>query len=159
MSLTRKLIYASGAIAAATYTGATSWYYDAEAYLGEGFEIVRPMRGKSFLAATKGLLGTDGYSSSNSYEAALVSPRGIYQRDRHDVARCDAVLMFLVGQTTPSLGCACEAAWAESFGKPVIMIAEPENVHRRHPILGSIPAYVVDNLHDGCDLICGLFGS
>lgn len=153
-----KLIYASGAIAAATYEGATGWYGPAQAYLGGAFQLIRPMRDKSFLAAAGGPIGAGGYSASTTFEAALVSPRGIHRRDKHDVARCDAVLMFLVGQTTPSLGCAAEAAWAECYDKPVVMIAEPGNVHRRHPILGSIPAYIVDNLEDGCELIRGLFG-
>lgn len=159
--MTRKLIYLSGPIAAATYDGATDWYIEAKLrlHLRGDYETIRPMRGKAFLAGkVTGLIGMDGYETDTAYQAALVSPRGIYMRDRHDVARCDAVLMNVLGATVNSLGCAVEAGWADLLGKPVVLVAEPTNPHRRHPIVGSIPAYIVDNVIDAVDLIHGIFG-
>ena len=165
-----RLIYASGHIANTDYDGATSWYQEAMDLLNGPcrpnprplFNLIRPMRGKDFLAKVNGALDFGGnYAvSDTALQAEMVTSRGITARDRNDVLRCDAVLMNLLGAPDKvSIGCAIEAGWADIARKPLVIVRQRDNAMAGHPILEGVAAYSVETLEEGCALVRLLLGA
>jgi len=144
--MTHKKIYLAGPISGLTYAeGALGWRETIKGLLPE-FDLFSPMRAKDFLAAEDILQG--------SYEHnPMSSTNGILGRDRNDVLTCDLMIAnFLEDQGNFSLGTAMEFGWADAWRKPVIMIAQEDNIHRRHPMLRGASVYVVETLEDAAHL-------
>lgn len=147
--MTTRTIYLAGSIAQATYAGATDWYRDARAMLDNRFELLRPMRGKEFLeeATAGGLIG------AKSHPHPLTSNAAIMTRDTDDVRRADFILMNLTycgGKI--SAGCMIEVGMAYVLGKPLILVAEPGNVHEGHVMLEHAAAYRCHTLEEACEV-------
>jgi nucleoside 2-deoxyribosyltransferase len=142
----RQRIYLAGPISGLTYErSALGWRERVRELLPE-FNLISPMRGKDFLAGRGPLVGA--YA-----DFPMSSVNGILGRDRNDVFTCDLVLAcFLEADGNFSLGTAMEFGWADAMRKPIIMIARPEDPHRRHPMLLGAAVYSVDELEQGAEL-------
>lgn len=145
--MSNKKVYLAGPISGLTYEeSALGWREEIRRMMPMQFDLFSPMRAKHFLADVGILQG--------SYEEIPMSSRaGILGRDRNDVYTCDLMLAnFLEDQGNLSLGTAMEFGWADAWRKPIIMIAQEDNPHRRHPMLSGAAVYVVDNLPDAATL-------
>jgi nucleoside 2-deoxyribosyltransferase len=144
-------VYLAGPITGLNYGSATSWRETAEAVLTRrGVKALSPMRFKSFLAGEQ-VLG-DRYSAF-----AISTAEAITARDRFDVQRCDVVLMNLLGAEKVSIGTMIEAGWADAFRKPIVLVAEADNIHR-HGILETVAGFHVTTLEDGIEVVAALIG-
>ncbi|KKL08933.1 hypothetical protein LCGC14_2570930, partial [marine sediment metagenome] len=119
----------------------------AEARLGGyGIIAVSPLRAKEFLR-TEGKIVT-------SYEYnPLSSEKGMITRDRYDVMNCDLVLANFLGAEKASCGTPVEFGWADAFGKPVVMVMEPEDNPFDHPMMRDIAGYRTETLEDAISVI------
>lgn len=144
--MSRKKIYTAGPISGLTFAeGALGWRETIKGLLPE-FDLFSPMRAKDFLAG-------EGILQGSYEEMPMSSTNGILGRDRNDVFTCDLMIAnFLEDQGNFSLGTAMEFGWADAWRKPVIMVAEEGNVHRRHPMLRGSSVYVVSTLEDAANL-------
>lgn len=151
-------IYLSGPISITDYSGATAWYEDAREMLDESFELLRPMRGKEYLAGRPGPI--EHYPANDARNPfphrlgqQIATGQAITARDRADTMRADLVLMNLLGcNGRISIGCMIEAGWADAARVPIILVAERGNPHEGHAMLETLAAYRVHTLADACDL-------
>lgn len=141
-----KKIYLAGPISGLTYeSAALGWREQIRTLLPE-FDLFCPMRAKEFLAGEGILQGAYAFNP-------MSSENGILGRDRNDVFTSDLVIAnFLEDEGNMSLGTAMEFGWADAWRKPVIMIAEQDNVHRKHPMLRGSSVYVVETLDEAAIL-------
>lgn len=84
-------------------------------------------------------------------------PQALTARDRFDVKRSDLVLMNLIGATRVSVGTTGEAFWADAFGKPLIVCAEPQGNPHDHPIIRAIAATWLPSIEDGIKVVKSFF--
>ncbi len=141
-------IYLAGPISGLTYEqSALGWREEIRGMLPSSeFELFSPMRAKDFLAV-------EGILQGSYEERPMSTTNGILGRDRNDVFTCDLMIAnFLEDQGNMSLGTAMEFGWADAWRKPIIMIADEGNPHRKHPMLRGAAVYVVDNLRDASTL-------
>lgn len=143
--MNRRRIYLAGPISGLTYAESElGWRQKIRPLLPE-FDLFSPMRGKSFLANAGPLQG--------AYAQPMASGPGILGRDRNDVKNCDLMIAcFLEDDGNISLGTAMEFGWADAWRKPVIMVAQPDNFHRRHPMLATSSVYIVEGLEEAAGL-------
>lgn len=143
-------VYLAGPITGLTYDAAAlGWRQRFKGLLSpdSGIECFSPMRAKSFLAAKGELTG-----SYNDHP--LGTQAGILCRDHNDVFTCDLmVACFLEADGNISLGTAMEFGWAHAYRKPIIMVANADDPHRRHPMLAHAAGYVVDSLEAAASLV------
>lgn len=161
-----RLVYLSGPISRTDYAGATSWYVEARRLINARIALLRPMRSADFLRSHRGIIGACD-ASSNGWDldeegsrlaSMFCSRQAMVSQDRFDARRADAVLMNLTGANgRVSIGCAMEAAWADAARKPIVMVAEPGNVHEGHPLLEAVASFRCSTLADGCLCINELF--
>lgn len=158
MSYTQPAVYLAGPITGLSYDATTDWRAAASKALGaHGILGISPMRCKEFLAGARRIAG--------SYEdGALGAAAGIYTRDRHDIRQCDAVLMNLLGVSSPTIGCMIELGWADAFSIPVVLVIEREQdtaaaasefslMLRQHPFVSRIAGYRLPTLEAGLDVV------
>lgn len=160
----KPVVYLSGPISIQNYAGAVDWYGEAIKHIGAfGGKIgyAMPMRGKGGLRTVQGdaVIGTrasddpsgPGVFSDDEIARVLGTRAAIAGRDRYDVQRSSCVLMNLLGcRGKVSIGCMIEAGWADAARVPIVLVAEPGNVHEGHAILEGIATYRVANLKMGC---------
>jgi len=142
-------VYLAGPIQGLSYDTSTSWRIYAETeLLKAGIMSLSPLRNKEYLQH-EGVL-RDSYP-----QYALSSTKGITTRDRFDVMRCDVVLMNLLHAEQVSIGTMIELGWADAYRKPVVLVAERDNVHA-HGMVEEVAGFIVDNLESGLTLIKAL---
>lgn len=117
-------------------------------YIGRP-EFFSPMRAKDALI-DRGIIESTG----NSYgDDPINSEAGIVTRDGNDVRRADVVVAcFLEASGRPSLGTAWEMGMCHELHKPVVIIAGPDDPHRKHIILRRM-GYIVDSLEAGARVV------
>ena len=142
----KKKLYLAGPISGLTFEGAAlGWREQIKPLLPE-FDLFSPMRAKDFLAGEGVLEGSYAYNP-------MSSENGILGRDHNDVFTCDLMIAnFLEDEGNKSLGTALEFGWAHAYRKPIIMVAEQDNVHRQHPMLRGASIYVVESLDEAASL-------
>lgn len=141
-------VYLAGPIGGLTFDKATDWRNDAATYLKRaGITAFDPMRWKSFMAG--GVMA----SNANAYDHPLCTSKGIQSRDYNDVRRCDALLINLLPCTKVSIGTVMEIAWAFMLQKPVVVVAESDDIHVIHPMMTESIPFRVDTLEEGLDLV------
>lgn len=140
-------VYLAGPIAGQTYAGCTDWRQRAADYLLRcGFAVASPMRFKQFLSKMTVMHG-------NAVEGnPLTTAKGICTRDRNDVAKCDVVLMNLLGAKIVSIGTMVELGWADAHRKPVVVVMEPGNIHE-HCFVRELAGYIVPDLDAGLEVV------
>ena|SRR3990167_2407105 len=149
-----KRLYLSGPLAGISYDEAVDWRKYVASKLASDIVTLSPMRGKSYLSKEKTLVN---YKYENSI---LSNSRAITTRDRNDVMNCDMVLVNFLGAKTISIGSVIEIGWADSFRKPVVMVANRflsdrssiRNIHE-HPIIDEIVGFRTDNLDDAINVV------
>lgn len=138
--------YLAGPIKNLSYEEATDWRDEATGFLaGYGIQGVSPMRFKAHLRYEEAIAG--------SYEGSTMSSqKGLTARDHNDVYTCDLVLANFLGAEIPSLGTALEFGWASAYRKPVVMVAEEDNVHQ-HPMLREVAGFIVPTLQQALSVV------
>jgi hypothetical protein len=146
-----RLIYLSGAITGVTHGDANNWREYARDFLlkksDKRIKTLSPMRGKRYLDNGKPI-----EAFNNNLPKVLSTDGAIYTRDRNDVCRCSAMLVNFLGATRVSIGSVMEIAWADLLNKPMVMVAEPTNLHL-HPILNRAVKIIVPTLNEGLEII------
>ena len=140
-------IYLAGPINHNTYDEANGWRLQvAEILKCYGISTANPLRAKEFLRVEGSL--TDSYEYH-----PLASEKGITARDRYDVQNCKLVLANFLGAVFCSSGTPVEFGWADAFGKPVVMVMEPEDNPFDHPMMRDIAGFRLTNLDDAIKII------
>ena len=138
--MTRPTVYLSGTIT--TDPKYIKWRHYAVDKLGyHGIEGISPLRGK-----TPTDWAADGLSAKNG----VIYDKGSFvARDRRDVERCDAMLLFFAeAPDRQSIGTWVELGWAIILNKPVVVCSTlPEVV--KHPFVWKHAAKVCDDLDEG----------
>lgn len=138
-------VYLAGPIAGQSYVGATTWRINTRYRLAvAGIDSWSPMRFKDCLA-DEAVLG-------DIYAGPLFTGKGIVTRDRFDVMRCDLVLANFLGVERISIGTIIELGWADAWRKPIVIVAEQDNLHR-HAMLLEIAGCVVETLPEAIELV------
>ncbi len=137
------LLFLSGPIIGCTYEGCSDWRNYVANKLPSNIQAISPMRGKEFLS-NQGVIGKENLRENTS---SLITSSGITTRDRFDIARCDVVLMNLIGATQITIGTMIELGWADAYRKPVVLAIEKQNIHH-HPIVCGIAGFVVPTLDE-----------
>lgn len=137
-----KLLYLAGGITGLTFEQATAWRREVAGKCPSWLKALSPLRGKEFIHQ---LTAQGDGKVADHYAHVLATPKGIVGRDRNDVRRCDAILVNFLGATTVSIGTVMEVAWADAFGKPIIMAMEAQNLHR-HSMIETVTPWIVEDL-------------
>ncbi len=115
-------IYLAGPISGLSYDEACNWRLDVKKALHHVYEIIDPMRGKSYLSEEQAI--------KESYPNTITSGgKAIYKRDRQDVKRCDIILVYLP-KNCKTVGTFVEIGLADAWDKFIIIIGNPT-----HPFL------------------------
>jgi nucleoside 2-deoxyribosyltransferase len=143
-------IYLAGPITGLNYATAVNWRIVAEQKLSEkGIKALSPMRQKEYLHGQTCL-------EALGYEDTLLSKqKAMVARDRYDVQRCDAVLMYLNGAEQVSVGTMVELGWCDAWRKPVILVMEKGNVHD-HAFIRELADFIVADLHTAISVAVSL---
>lgn len=128
-------VYLAGPIAGATYDGCTEWREQVKTALADvGVYAYSPMRAKERLSEFQ-VMGYE-YDTIDGQKSPMTSARGITTRDRNDCMKCDALFVYLLGQTERvSIGTVMEVAWADSQRIPIVLVIEDEGNIHDYPIL------------------------
>lgn len=151
MTYPNKSVYLAGHISGLSYEESRNgWRQEFAQLLPEHIHPFSPMRGKDFL---KGLnrMPEAGFDSF-----ILATPSAIVTRDRNDVFTCDAMVACFTQGGTPSLGTAIEFGWANAMNKPIIMIADEDDLHREHAMLREMAGYITDSLEEASMVVAQL---
>jgi nucleoside 2-deoxyribosyltransferase len=135
-------VYLAGPVAGCSYAEATDWRRDVADVLEDvGYTVLSPMRGKDFLK------GCPALSPLCEPDFLLSSPHAVVARDANDVARCDVMLVNLLGAESVSIGSMMEMAWAWWLRKYIIVVMGPENPHQ-HGFVRQCASLVVESMAD-----------
>lgn len=155
-------IYLAGPISGLTHKEATDWRDQFEAIINSNLhgtedsryiKCLSPMRNKEHLK-NKGPIDSFGHTNT----VPLSTSRGIMTRDYFDVRRCSLLVVNFLGATEKSIGTIMEVAWAYMLQKPVIVIAEADNVHVTHAMMTEAISYRVDSVVAGASLAQKVLG-
>jgi len=84
----------------------------------------------------------------------------IHAKNKLDVRRCDMTMVYLPKFAKDdygiSIGSIIEIAWADAFGKPVMIVSDDTTL-KKHPVLEGCWDWWLDNFDDAYDTIAGLF--
>lgn len=128
-------VYLSGPMHGVSEAEAEGWRWHAEVELGaSGIETISPLRGKV-------------YRDGNWGESTTKWPPGmILARDRSDVERADALIVYLIDGKAGS-GTSFEMCWAYEFGIPIFTVLTPGSPADR-PFIRAASSVVVDTLNE-----------
>lgn len=147
------LVYLAGPITGEGYEECTTWRQYVAERLAPEVEALSPLRNKAFLVGETTI--------DDSYEHTVVaSGRGIYLRDKHDVKRADALLIYFGEAKRPSLGTTMEIGWADAWGKPMVIVDYKFEGHHDHAMIGNADhAIHVDTLDQGIQMVNHILGT
>lgn len=152
------IVYLAGPIANIPGQQAIDWRSKAHSILKEfGIQVRDPMRSKRVVLGKQDRISND----FNNYadQGTFFTSKGIMTRDFNDVKQADALLVNLLGATSPSLGTVMEMAWAYCLQKPVVVCIEPSgNPHDNHPMLHEAMRFRVDSLEEGIYAVSVILG-
>lgn len=139
--------YLAGPVSGKSYKEAFAWRKNVMTTLSrEGFNVLNPLRGKSFLSNQKDLISTD------QYDIVRLSDRAIRKRDKMDVINSDIILINLMDATEVSIGTVGEIFWAEDRNK-LVVIAMPEgDMIHNHPFIRDV-AIIFNSLKEAVDYV------
>lgn len=81
-----------------------------------------------------------------------VTNHSIKERDKWMVRQCDVIFCDLTGTNKVSIGCVAEIAWADAWGKHVVVAMEKDNLHR-HAFIEEIATVVFDTYDNSMDYL------
>lgn len=143
----KKLVYLAGPISGLSYEDATQWRLDvAEKLHRYWIKCLSPLYGKHYLK--------DVEKIADTYEnIALSSAKGITSRDRFFCQQADVLFVNLLGAEKVSIGTVMEIAWADSYGKPIVLVIEESgNVHD-HGMIREVSAFRVSTIDAGIQIV------
>jgi len=143
------LVYLAGPISGLTYAEGQDWREYAAANLPKEIRAISPLRCKKAELNRVGII-RDAYENH-----PLTSTSGITSRDKFDCMRADAVLFYMVGAKTVSVGTCMEFGWASAARpNPIIItvIEEKGNLHD-HPMVRGVTGFRVTTLDEGLKVL------
>lgn len=136
-----KSVYLCGPITGLSYGECTDWRKHVAKELADDIVPLSPMRGKQYLE--------DCGRIEMSYEKTVLSrAAAITCRDRRDVMECDLLFANFLGAKVVSIGSVIELGWADAFRKPIVFVAEKDNIHH-HVIVDELCGFQVETLEEG----------
>lgn len=133
-------VYLAGPISGLRQAEAVGWRGRArEELAGAGYRVVDPMRGHDSRRAEEALRA-DGHNWP-------YGPKAVFRRDKHDVERCDIILVNLTAASRVSIFTMMEMAWAEQWNKFVLTVMEDGNIHE-HLAVREASSLVVPTLEE-----------
>lgn len=118
-------LYLAGPISGLSYYEACNWRIQVREALKDIYEVIDPMRGKSYLSEEQAI--------QEFYPHTITSgSKAVYTKDRYDVKRCDILLvnLSLMSNGNKSIGTLVEIGMADAWGKFILIIGKPT-----HPFL------------------------
>lgn len=164
MTHPKRSVYLAGPISGLTHDGARhGWREDFQEKLdllgADHISCFSPMRGKEFLKDF-GVLT----SGVNYPDHPMASPSGITIRDYNDLSFSDVLVGCFL--ETPkvqlfdgtwidiaSQGTCWEFGAGYALHKPIVMIADPDNIHVQHIMMSHSAGYIVPTLEQGVELV------
>jgi len=138
------LIYLAGPITGLSWQEATEWRVSAiERFKdmskdGKRYIALSPLRGKEYLSEETAI--------KDSYEHHQIStPKMINSRDMFDVRRSNLLIVNLKNAKRVTIGTMLEVGAAYILNTPIIVIMEPDNIHK-HAMLGEQATAIVSDL-------------
>lgn len=147
-----KKIYLAGPITGLNWQQTENWRDYFKSRLADVAPHVRgfsPLREKGFLQGEEQI--KDNYS-----DKLLSSQRAIMSRDFFDCQTADAIVANLTGAPKVSIGTVMEIAWGYQRRIPVVIIAEPGNIHE-HSMLREAANWWVTDIEDALTVVETLF--
>lgn len=133
-------VYLAGPISGLTSAEAVGWREAVRGVLERSYyRCIDPMRGHDSRRAEEALRA-DGHNWP-------YGPKAVFRRDKHDVERCDVVLVNLTAATRVSIFTMMEMAWAEEWNKFVLTVMEDGNIHE-HLAVREASSLVVPTLEE-----------
>lgn len=118
--------YLCGPMTGQTMEQCSPWREEAAELLGDDFDCVSPLRGKEYLPPGP----LDAFANvDNEVGAVLSGAKGILNRDRWDVSRCDVVFAYFHETAIVSIGSVMEVAFAHVYQKPVVAVIDERHMH------------------------------
>lgn len=136
------LVYLAGPISGLTYGEGQSWREYAMANLPVEIRGISPLRAKSQRLARLGKI----YDSYEDHP--LTCQKGITTRDRFDCTRVDALIVYLLGATTVSVGTCIEIGQADGARIPIVLVMEKSGNLHDHPMVRDIAGFRVETLDE-----------
>ena len=156
-----KTVYLAGPIDGLSYREGVEWRrYAQEKLAVEGIKAQSPQRGKDYIGDNPELAAEMDFAKQEAAFSANIMSTGrmIMTRDKFDALNCSILLVNFAGAKRASIGTVMEIAWAYLQGKPIIVVADEEDVlHRSHPMLRETFSCVTNSLDEALDVVRGLF--
>ena len=150
--MTKQTVYLAGPIMGRTHNEANDWRWDVVIQLaGDDIRGVSPLRCEPLVGEVYSMQYAD---------PKFGTARAIAAKNMFDVLHCDMTLAYLprLDGTSPySLGTVCELAWAKMAQKPTILVSSDPFI-LEHPVLGANAGWLLDNMEDAIEVICGVLG-
>lgn len=138
-------VYLAGSITGLLYKGATDWRNRATLLLAPEIEVRDPMRGCRYLDDGTPIPAVQAQHGN----LVMATDKGIYVRDKRDCITADAILAYFPDGAGASIGTSIEFGWSDAFQIPIVGVASKDNIHRVHPMAGTMCLWV-DTLEEGC---------
>jgi nucleoside 2-deoxyribosyltransferase len=139
-----ELVYLAGPITGCSYTGATHWRDQAQAYLKQfGIATLSPMRADTH---TENLSSIDPRTDANDWQQGLLTPRQITHRDILDVQRCSLVLFDFRQAEDYSKNSCVEVGLAYAYQKPMVAVMHRDDLHRKVLMLNEMIPFIYEDM-------------
>lgn len=149
----RPRVYLAGPMAGLTLEEAREWRFAITCQLDRTFEFLDPCRNKESLSTTvyDGVLDKHG-----NPEHFMCDGKTVFERDTHDIARSDALLVNFLGSKQVSVGTIMELGMAYCGGIPVVVVMDDGNIHD-HLFTRQVALTVVPDIDQGLRVLRSLF--
>jgi len=137
----RPSLYLAGPMLGLLVVEAVEWRrYVQSRFHDLGIDAFSPMRGYNISA--------DTHLENGDPTDPMHTPHGLVARDRFDVTNRDLLFVNFLGSKEISVGTVMEIAWADLARKPIVIAAEPDNIHTRHAMLSEVSSYIVPDMEE-----------
>lgn len=154
-------VYLSGPITGLDYGNARyGWRKEFADRMGEGIEVLSPMRHEGHLAEMKTKMSVEALKAFEKEKNHIFShPKMIVSKDMLDIEQCDLVVVNLLGAEKPSQGTIWEMGYAKGKGKQIVVIRQGNDSVHTSPFVTEPVNVVVDNLEDAINITNSLLST
>lgn len=145
MNNKEQLVYLAGPISGLSYREIGTWRNQFAKKLPYYMKIIHPLRYQTYLESEK-IIG-DAYE-----DKVLSSQKGLTERSRHDLMRCDLLVANLLNAKKVSIGTVMEIAWADILRKPIVLLMEDNNIHD-HAMIREVSGFRVRTIEEAVDVV------